>query len=116
MFIVTKLAILHIDFETGSQRCLMDDDDLPFYNLLNKHPVDMCPIILENFLEIESDWVTFLLIDVGFEDETLIIYYTCLIPAIVNNTQGQWTDIGDIKDGKIQKLVFEAGQKIIAQF
>ncbi len=114
MHVETRLIILHIDFDTGAQQCLFDNHCLPFRRIDSEHPQTVCPKILEEFLEVDPSWVTFTLVDVTYDD-TLAIYYTCLIPAVLENHRGEWTDIGDIDNEDIQKIIFEAGQKSIAR-
>jgi hypothetical protein len=79
-------------------------------------PVEVGPKILEEYLKIKPDWVSFCLLDVLSKDDTLFIYYTCLVPGIMEHNKGEWSDIGSIEDGDIQKMVFEAGQRLLSKF
>ena len=120
MLVKTRLVILHINFSDGSHRVLLDDDgSLPCKPVLDLHqPIQFGPSILSEYLEIEPEWVSFALVDLEVEpDNTLYVYYTCMIPNIIENLKGKWTEIGQIADdGNIQKIVFEAGQKLLARF
>ena len=128
MHIETRLIILHIDFETGSQKCLLQDGKLPSCFVQEGHPELCCSGMLEECLQIEPEWVSFPLVcidtewqkltqDDGIWDvEVLVIYYTCLIPAVVKNHCGEWADIGSIEDGNIQKIVFQAGTRAYSRF
>jgi len=113
MYVETRLIIIHIDYDTGNNKCLVNNNILPSKSITESHPADSCPTILTEFLEIEPVWVKFILVDVDYEDKKLIIYYTCVIPAIVKNFKGDWLDIGSVNND-IQKVVLKAAQKIIA--
>lgn len=115
MYVKTRLIILHIDFQAGTHRCLLDGGSLPIMGVSDSHPVECGPLLLKKYLEIEPEWVTFTLVNVNNDKDTLFIYYTCMIPNVINNIKGEWTDIGRIEDGIIQRLVFEAGQKILSK-
>ena len=65
----------------------------------------------------ETDWVSFVLLDVEVDaDNILYVTYACLVPSILETKQGIWTEIGIVENGNIQKMVFEAGQKLLARF
>ena len=118
MDVVTRLIVLHIDYETGSNRCLFDDDgQFPSKTIPDLHqPVQLGSTILEEYLEIKPDWVSFALIDVEVDkNNTLFIYYTCMVPAIIKNNKGKWINVGDIQDGDVKKIVFKAGQETLAR-
>lgn len=120
MDVETRLVILHIDFSNGVHKCLLDGGKLPSSLVFECHPADMGPSILTKYLEIEPEWVSFVLVSIEYEAQedrsVLAIYYGCMIPNIIKNLQGSWQDIGEIDDGDIQRIVFEAGQKILAKF
>ena len=114
MYVETRLIIIHIDYDSGNSQCLINNNILPSKIIKKSHPIDSCPTILTQFLEIEPVWVRFILVDIDYQDDTLIIYYTCVIPSIVKNFKGDWLDIGSTNDD-IQKVVLKAAQKIIAR-
>lgn len=121
MLVKTRLIVLHIDFKDNTHKCLMaDDGGLPCKDVLDLHqPIQFGPAILAEYLEIEPEWVTFALVDIEVEeDNTLYVYYTCMIPGILQNRKGQWVEVGNINDdtGNVQKMVYEAGQKLLARF
>jgi len=121
MLVKTRLIVLHIDFKDGTHKCLLDDDGgLPCKEVLDLHqPIQRGPDILAEYLEVDAGWVTFHLVNVEVdEDNTLFIYYTCMVPAVLNNLKGQWVEVGKINDdqGYVQKIVYEAGQTLLARF
>jgi len=119
MYVETRLIVLHIDFTNGTHKCLLDGGKLPSSFVLECHPIEFGPQLLADYLEIEPEWVTFELVSVDYEIQEdrniLVVYYGCMIPHIIQNTKGTWQDIGEI-DGDIQRLVFEASQKLLARF
>lgn len=119
MLVKTRLVILHIDFKDGVHKCLLNDDgNLPCQDVPNLHqPIQCGSSILSEYLEMETDWVSFVLLDVEVnEDNILYVSYACMIPNTLKNKKGTWTEIGIVQNGNIQKMVFEAGQKLLARF
>lgn len=114
MHVETRLIIIHIDYNSGNTKCLIENDEVPSQIIDGAHPIDSCPNILTDFLEIEPVWVNFILVDVNYENEKLVIYYTCVIPAIVKNLNGDWLDIGSTNEN-LQETIFKATQKIFAE-
>lgn len=115
MRVETRLIVLHIDFQSGTHKCLLEGGSLPSAEVSDRHPLDCCPELLKRYLIIMPDWVSFMLVNVDYED-SLIVYYTCMIPQTIENNKGEWKDIGEINDGTIQRVVFEAGQKALSKF
>jgi hypothetical protein len=119
MLVKTRLIILNIDFGSGLHKCLLTDDgQLPCKDVLDLHqPIQFGPSILEEYLEMETDWVKFVLLNVEVdEDNVLHVTYACMVPNILKNKKGVWTEIGILQNGNIQQMVFEAGQKLLVQF
>jgi len=114
MDIEARLIVLHIDFEKSIQQLLLDGEKLPscgIYSEINKTLQDLT----KGYLTIDPEWVNYILVDVMIEKDVLILYYTCLVPAMLKNLQGKWVNIGELQDEHIQKMVFEAGHKVIAR-
>jgi len=121
MLVKTRLIVLHVDFQNGIHKCLLDDNgELPCRNVLDLHqPVQFGSEILKDYLEIEPEWVTFTLVDIEVEESNILfVYYTCMVPNVLKLKKGQWVEVGKIQDDtdNIQKMVFESGQKLLAQF
>ena len=115
MHVETRLIVLHIDYQDGTHKCLVDDGNLLCKEITNDHPLSPCADLLREYLEIQPDWVNFTLVDVDFIDDVLAIYYTCMIPGKLKNVKGQWINIGEIDAEFTQKMVFTAGQKLAAR-
>ena len=116
MDIKARFIIFHVDLQDGSFHCLFDDDEnLPSLRVKdNCPPIQNGPDILEQYLDIKPDWVTFYLVDVELDsDNTIYIYYTCIIPHVIKSKIGKWIEIGTIDNEHIQKIVFQAGQRAI---
>lgn len=113
MNVKLNLIILHIDMLTGTNGCLLDDKQFISRPLLNDDIEGELRDILLEYLEMKVDWVKFCLIDVIAKDGDITIFYGCLIPSILKNKKGAWTNLGDINDRENKRLVFQAGQKTI---
>ena len=105
-----KLIILHVDLQTLANGCLLENDVLISRPLLNSDISGGLRDILVECLEIRPEWVRFNLIDVIQEESNVSIVYSCLIPSILQNLKGKWTQLGEINDKQIKKLVFQASQ------
>ena len=107
-----KLIILHIELQTMSSGCLLDDENIISRTL--NDPGDNLSLVLRSllteYLEIRPEWVKFNLVDVIQEEQELAIVYFCLIPSLLKNLKGQWIPIEKINDKQIKKLAYRASQ------
>lgn len=107
------LIVLHFDFAKSDHKCLLKNNDLIYSDI--SLPIDSrLRELLSAHLDIDPEWVTFYLVDVVDNQDDVIIYYTCMIPSIIENKIGDWVGIGEIINEDIQKTIFLASQKIIA--
>lgn len=106
-----SLIILHLDLQTLSNGCLLDGGQVISRSLSTNDVGGELRSILSDYLEIRPDWVRFNLVDVIPTMSDLSVVYTCLIPSIIKSKKGQWTQLGEIDDKNIKKLVFQASQK-----
>jgi hypothetical protein len=102
----------------STKKCLLVDGGLPSKEVLQYHqPVQFGPDILREHLDIEPDWVKFTLADVEVNGlDELYVYYACMIPSVIDTKIGEWVEIGRIKNGFVQKMVYEAACKILSEF
>jgi hypothetical protein len=107
-----KLIILHLNLDTMINGCLLDDEQIISISLQQNDIKNELKNILVDFIELKPDWVRYNLVDIIPEDDGIAIVYTCMIPALMKNKKGQWTEIGRINDTDTKKLVFQASQKI----
>jgi len=106
------LIILCIDLKQSTPQILLEDGQIPTQKL-DGHPLLFCEQICKDFLEIDTKWIDFILVDVKYDDD-LTLYYTCMIPKIIKTKKGEWESIGAVHEN-FQKLVFEAGQRAISR-
>ena len=114
MNVCLKLIILNIDVENGNASVLLHLNKIISKKLSPKdNIIENLKDLLVSFLQIRTDWVDFILVDLVQNDKNEIeIYYSCVIPQIIKNKKGKWYKIGEIQDENIQKIIYMASQKI----
>ena len=106
-----QLVVLHMNYDNGFYRCLLDDNKIISITLTNPDIIMELKKMMIDYLDINPEWVSFSLVDVEGGDN-ITITYTCMIPSILENFKGEWMDIGEI-NGINRTLVLKASQKII---
>jgi len=107
-----KLIILHLNLQTKTSSCLLDDDQIISRPLLDENIGNGLRDILLEYLTLEPEWVRFNLVDVIHTTKNISMIYSCMIPTIIKNHKGTWVNLGEIDDTDIKRLVFQASQKI----
>jgi hypothetical protein len=112
MNVQLKLIVLHIDLLTGTNGCLLDEDRIITYPFFMYDVDKNLRYILRQYIPINLDWVNFHLLDVTTNNICIFIHYGCLIPCVVEATKGNWINLGDIHDKEVQRLAFQASQRL----
>lgn len=111
-----NLIILHLDLQTASNGCLVNDGNFISRSLSNSNIDSELRDILLEYLEVRPEWVKFHLVDVIYTEKDINIVYACLIPIIIQSKKGQWVPLGTINDTNTKRLVFQASQKVCAGY
>ena len=116
MHVNVRLIIFQRD-TVGLHYCLLDNGEIPYINMItSQSTTNLCHLIMHEYLDIDKEWyIQFGFIDIvsKMSDDVLEIYYTCLIPSIIQNIKGEWVEIGKT-NAEFQKMVFKGCQIAIS--
>lgn len=104
MLVKLNLIILQVD-NRSTYKCV-HSDGIPT-TILNI-PIDTSiRNILSEYLNTDVKWIEYQLIDARGFDDTLHLYYACLIPSIIQLKKGQWKNVTQFNEQN-QEIILEA--------
>lgn len=110
MNVIIKLVIVKIE-HPSTYYILLENDSLPSFILTQPNFYNQLQELTSRLFLIKSDWIDFRLVNIEYDDNDLILNFTCLLPNIINTKIGDWISMGEINAFKDKKLIYQAIHK-----
>ena len=65
-------------------------------------------VLIKEYLEIHTGWLSIALVDAYFKDNTAYIVYGVKVPDMIKNTKGTWQPVGEMDDSVDKRLIYQA--------
>lgn len=117
MRVKLKLVILSFDVDNRSYMSVYDKNDFPS-KCITKDSIDKnLDQLIKQYLDTDPTWIDKHLLDAiskttSSGSNIINLYYTCLIPFIINTKKGKWINVEQIEQEN-NKFIFKAIHKTI---